>query len=356
MSGGATPDDPRLDRLVSQRLAGPRAGSAEQVVGHLLGIQAQDERGFRLAVRSRTEGLLAADVDRGLTERRALVVTWLQRGTLHLVRSEDYWWLHPLTAPRAVAGNNRSLDQLGVDRRLVERGVDVMLSSIAGGGPQTRHQLRDRLDRAGVPTAGQALIHLVATASLRGLVVRGPMVDGEQAYVSVADWLGPPPPPVDRPDALARLARRYLVGHGPASDRDLAKWAGITLGDARLGLRALDDEVVRVPSGWALATTTPATGPFPPPRLLGAFDPLLHGWVSREPFVGGDVGVVTSNGIFRPVALAHGRVVATWTLPGGTVTIKPLEPLAGAVRAGLEADAAEVLAYLGLDPRPPVMG
>ena len=105
-----------------------------------------------------------------------------------------------------------------------------------------------------------------------------------------------------------------------------------------------------------MASALPATGAFPPPRLLGAFDPLLHGWVSREPFVGGHAGVVTTNGVFRPVALVDGRVVATWTMPGGVVTIEPLAPLTRAVRRGLAEDAADVLRYLGLEPRPVVVG
>ena len=47
-------------------------------------MQGQDPRGFRLAVRARTEGLTAADVERALGEG-TLLVTWLNRGTLHLV-------------------------------------------------------------------------------------------------------------------------------------------------------------------------------------------------------------------------------------------------------------------------------
>ena len=61
-------------------------------------MQGQDPRGARLAIRARTRGLTAAHVDRALTADRSLVITWLNRGTLHLTRSEDYWWLHPLTA------------------------------------------------------------------------------------------------------------------------------------------------------------------------------------------------------------------------------------------------------------------
>ena len=54
-----------------------------EVVGRILAVQAQDGRGARLAVRSRTTGGTAIAVDQALAERR-LVVTWLNRGTLHL--------------------------------------------------------------------------------------------------------------------------------------------------------------------------------------------------------------------------------------------------------------------------------
>ena len=86
------------ERLTAQLLAGPPAKDPEAVVERLLAVQGQDPRGARLAIRARSEGLTARDVDGA--ERAALVITWLNRGTLHLVRSEDYPWLHALTAPR----------------------------------------------------------------------------------------------------------------------------------------------------------------------------------------------------------------------------------------------------------------
>jgi hypothetical protein len=80
----------RRRRLRSQLLSGPPGDSPETVVGHLLAVQAQDGRGFRLAVRGRSRRLSTGDVGAALDDGR-LVVTWLNRGTLHLVRSEDYW-------------------------------------------------------------------------------------------------------------------------------------------------------------------------------------------------------------------------------------------------------------------------
>lgn len=60
---------------------------------------------------------------------------------------------------------------------------------------------------------------------------------------------------------------------------------------------------------------------------------------------------MTRNGIFRPVALVDGRVVATWSMSGGVVTISPLDRIASRTRATLSADAADVHRYLGLPPR-----
>ena len=99
------------ERAVAQLLSGPPASRAEEVAGRLLAIQGQDPRGARLAIRVRSQGLSAADVDHALTVDRSLVISWLNRGTLHLVRSADYWPLHQLTTPRwrppAPAGSPR---------------------------------------------------------------------------------------------------------------------------------------------------------------------------------------------------------------------------------------------------------
>ena len=84
----------------------------------------------------------------------------------------------------------------------------------------------------------------------------------------------------------------------------------------------------------------------PPPRLLGAFDPALCGWSSREPIVGRHQGIVTSNGLFRPFAMVRGRAVATWSLSNGQVALEPLEELSRATSAALGVEAAQVLDFL----------
>lgn len=282
-----------------------------------------------------------------------MVVTWLNRGTLHLVGADDYPWLLELTAPRTTPAVRHRLRRLGIGPAVEERGVATLAGALADEGPLDRRALRARLDQEGVPTAGQALVQLLAAASLRGLVVRGPVVEGHHAFVSVEGWLGQPPAPVGREEALSRLARRYLEGHAPAGAEDLAAWAGITLGDARRALEASDDGVRAGGDGHATGATRARVPAATGARLLGPFDPLLHGWRHRDLFVGPHASVVTTNGIFRAVCLVDGRVVGTWTVPRGRVEISLFDEVGPRARAALAAEAADVVRFLGLPAAEP---
>jgi DNA glycosylase AlkZ-like len=334
------------ERFSAQALSGQPLRDPPAVAERLLAVQGQDPRGARLAVRARTEGLTATDVDRALSEERSLVISWLNRGTLHLVRSEDYRWLHALTAPPLATSARRRLAQEGVSPDAAERGVATIERALADEGPLTRLQLRELLEAAGAPTHGQTLIHLFFLASLKGVAVRGPMVGTHHAYVRLDDWVEPSKP-VDRDIALAELARRYLAGHAPADDRDLARWAGLPLRDARVGLGAIAPELVEREGGLVHLAARPPEPELPPPRLLGAFDPVLLGWRSREPILGRHAHLVTMNGIFRPFAMVKGRAVASWKLNRGKVAIEPLGRIAKAANAALEADAADVERFMG---------
>lgn len=178
-------------RLTAQLLAGAPAGDPESIAQRLLAVQGQDPRGSRLAVRTRTKGLSGADVDLALTER----------------------------------------------------GVAAIERSLTSEGPLTREQLGERISATGVRTQGQALVHLLVLASLRGLIV---------------------------------------------------------------------------------------------------------GWTSRAPLLGAHQAAVTVNGLFRPFALVRGRGVATWRLTRGEVEIEPFARITRRDEAALEADAQDVVRFLGL--------
>jgi hypothetical protein len=247
-----------------------------------------------LALRARARGLARADVHAAL-DSGELVISWLNRGTLHLVHRDDFPWLHALTAPTVVTANNRRLAQEGVTDP--ERGVRTIAKALEDG-PLLRDQIGE-LTRA----SGSALTHLLVAATLRGLIVRGPLRGKEQSFVLVRDHLGDLPT-VDRDKALDELGRRYAKGHSPATAADLAHWSGLPLRD------------VRVPEVTPRQTRDSL-------RLLPPFDPYILGWKDRSFAIPADLTkrVVPGGGMFRAVVLVNGRVTGTWSRAGGRVTV-----------------------------------
>jgi hypothetical protein len=263
---------------------------------------------------------------------------------LHLVRNEDYWWLHALTTPPLFTGNARRLAQLGVTVAAADRAVAAVEQALVGEGPLTRDQLRDRVQAAGVPTEGQALVHLLMLACLRGIAVRGPLVGRKHAYVAARDWLGVPTE-VDRKRALAELARRYLVGHAPADEHDLAKWAGLPLRDVRAGLSAISSDLVEREDGLLALKGASGDGS-PRACLLDQWDPVLVGWRSRATLLEHYPRRGEPASHYKPFAYARARAVATWSLRQGVVVIgEPFAPLTRAERQALEAERAEVARF-----------
>ncbi|HEX6582544.1 MAG TPA: winged helix DNA-binding domain-containing protein [Thermoleophilaceae bacterium] len=331
-------------RLTAQLLAGEPARDPAAVAERLLAIQGQDPRGARLAVRARSEGLTAADVDRALTDERSLLITWLNRGTLHLVRSEDYPLIHAVTTPPLRTSSNRRLAEEGVPPDHAERGVAAIERALAEEGPLSVDALRERVAAVGVRSERQAMYHLLYKASLDGRVVRGPMVGKKHAYALVRDWLGQPER-VDRDEALAEFARRYLAGHGPAGERDMARWARIPLRDVRRGFQGIAGELDELGDGLVDLKARGPVAELPPPKLLGTFEEVLLGWDSREDIFGEHRSFGRDARLFDPFALAGGRAVAHWKLREGLVEIEPFGRLGKADAAALDREAQDVLRF-----------
>ena len=162
----------------------------------------------------------------------------------------------------------------------------------------------------------------------------------------VRDWLGEPPGATDRDGDLSELARRFLAGHGPADEGDLAKWAGITRGDALRGLRAVGGDLQECPGGLVDLAGRHAPRAATGQTRRAVWDGVSPGWVDRTPILGGNQTIVTKNGIFRPFALVDGRAVATWGMPGGRVTLAPFGRISAPAQADLDREAADVERFL----------
>jgi len=350
------------ERVRAQVLTGVRPTDPVEAVRRVGALQAQDPRALRLAIRARTTGVDALAVQRALAEPGGLVVTWLMRGTLHAVPATDVRWLLALLRPARSSGRTRRL-ALGLDDHLLDTALPIAVELLAAG-PLTRTELADRLRAAGVPLGpGQAPAHLLSVAAREGLVCRGPDRDGEPTYVRLSDWLpgAQPVDPVERDVALARLAHRYLTGHGPAGAADLAAWSGLPLRDARTGLGALAaaGEVENVRIGGAPAYRLPGEPSTEDRtvRLVPAFDEYLLGYRGRALALDAAYArrIQAGGGIVHPAVLLGGRIIGTWRQRRGDgrliVAVEPFRRLSRDTRTALAAEAADVGRFLGLPAR-----
>jgi hypothetical protein len=229
-------------RLRSQHLVSPHAGSAREVVGSLLAVQAENPSQAAWAVASRTQAPDQADLAT-LLDDGAVLRTHVLRPTWHFVRAEDVGWLLHLTGPRVRRVTGQQLRTAhGLDERSIDGAVAAVMEALASRGQLTRAQLADELRGRGIAASGQLLMILLAHAELDGLICSGRVTNGEHTYALMSARV-PTPRRLDRTEALAEIALRYFTGHGPATERDLAYWATLSLTDVRIGLDQVRDQL-----------------------------------------------------------------------------------------------------------------
>jgi hypothetical protein len=268
-------------RLRTQHLVWPGAVSAREAVGSLLAVQAENPGQAAWAVASRTSNPDQADLA-ALLDGGAVLRTHVLRPTWHFVLAEDIGWLLELTGPRVRRVTTQQLrDTHGLDERSIGRAVAAVLEALASRGQLTRGQLASELRERGIGGSGQMLMILLAHAELDGLICSGPVAGGEHTY-ALMDERVPAPRRLGRAEALAELALRYFTGHGPATERDLAYWATLTLTDVRAGLQQVRDRLGSFQHDgrtfWHAAGDAPGGPPEPAAHLLQILDETYRGY------------------------------------------------------------------------------
>lgn len=337
-------------RLRSQHLTTPHLAGAEDVVSHLLAVQAENPSQSAWAVATRTAAPDQTDLA-GLLASGAVLRTHVLRPTWHYVAADDLAWLVELTAPRIRTTFSQGVAGLDTEATL-------LMDALAEGSPLDRPTLATRLEQAGRSLTGQQLMHLLADLELRLLICSGPpATDGTHTYALVADRV-PASRQLDRDEALAELARRYVAGHGPVTDRDLAYWATLTLGDARRGLAAVAGLASFIYDGrtfWHLPDQSPPVGPGEPRgHLLQILDETYRGYQDSR-WVLDAAGVVPRK---RETAigmvLVDGQLVASMkrATTGSRVSfaVAPYPSWQPSMTAAVEEAAERCGAFLALDP------
>jgi hypothetical protein len=313
----------RTRRLVAQRLTPATAcKSAEEAALAVIGVQAQDLRAAALALRSRVPGLT-----RSAVRAAPLLRTWTARGTVHLIAASDRPWLHALFAKRNARVFGARFERFGIVEEVNAMRGDVV--DLCGELPRDRPSLLAALVERGHPSLEQGPINtFVPWLSAQGLIVTD-----TAGLLHAAD----PPPAVDPDEALAILGARYRAGYGPCDATDLAKWSSLPITQARRALESAGPQ--NDIDAWP-ADDTPTC------LLLAAFDTLMLGYRTREPFVAAehDHHILRGGGMLKPVVLNQGTATGTWSIKAGRPELSWFGPAAPAT--ALAHEAADIARFL----------
>jgi len=192
------------------------------------------------------------------------------------------------------------------------------------------------------------MYHVITGAEANGIICSGALREKKQTYALLEKRV-PATKPLTKEEALAKLARIYFTGHGPAALQDFVWWSGLSVGEARKGLESVQTEFVsETVDGQKYWMPDISFLPSPVGKsevhLLPAFDEYIVGYKDRTAAITSEnhKKTISTNGVFRPVIVKNGRVIGLWkkaTLGKKTITIAPFEPIDHATQQLIDTTA-----------------
>jgi hypothetical protein len=301
-------------RLNNQRIIGTNFTKPQEVVAHLGAMQAQDYPMSKWAIGVRLPHATDESVEQAINEG-SIVRTHILRPTWHLVAAQDIRWMLALTAPQIQQLMAYLYRQLELNSTILNRTEAIIAKALEGNNHLTRTELMAELENEGINTSDLRSAQLMFHVELNGLVCSGAM-RGKQITYSLMDERVPFTKPLTRDEALAKLAKRYFMSHGPATLPDFVWWSGLKVSDARAGLEmiksALISEKINEQVYW-FPHHTPSFSENTV-HLLPAFDEFMVSYKDRTASLSANNhhAAITGNGIFKPIVVVNGKVEGIW--------------------------------------------
>lgn len=354
-------------RILAHGLVGPTWQDPSDAARAMMCLQGQDWQGVlvSLALRSGQRGAPNVRAVIDSFDAGALVRTWPQRGTLHVLAAEDLFWYLPLSAQALLRREKSPRTPPPVAPHILDTLREMTIAALLPGGElfsahstsaakvpespvlseaQTGSESARPVGRVsrdaliafwhehGFLTDRQFARYFLYHLSIEGVLVQGPIPErsprstrvGQPDFVLAHEWIRNPTM-LARDDAVAELVWRFLHSHGPASRRDLARWSNLPLRDVDAALEGHRAELTRVAIDgeefWFPETLaecgagSQASSVGRSVLVLPGFDELILGYASRWMTVPSEMDAALApgkNGIFRGSIVAGGTLVGLW--------------------------------------------
>jgi hypothetical protein len=341
------------------------------VAGDLVGVHATDPATVFLSIAARMRRPTVGAIEAALYDDRALVRTLCMRRTMFVLPVE----LVPVVqagCTNALVPNERKrtaqmLEENGVKNaaarlRALEKAT---LAAIEERGEATGAELSrsvpglDLKLAVGLGKKWEGTIgistRVLLLLSTEQRVVRGrpkgSWVSSQYRWSPMSSWLPAALPTLTTDEARVDLAQRWLRSFGPGTVADLKWWTGLTTGQVKQALTALDVEEVDLEgtTGIVLADDgAPTRASKPWVALLPSLDSTTMGWKERGWYLGEHgPALFDTNGNAGPTVWCDGRVVGGWAQrPSGAVVFRLLEDIGSAASEAVAVEADRLTAWL----------
>jgi hypothetical protein len=304
------------------------------------GLQTQYAPSGYVGLWTRIAGFERDDLTAALEDRRVIQAT-LMRVTIHMVSRREYW-PYAMGVRAARRAWVLRIPAAATSEAAMAEKAERMRAALVDG-PRTVKEL------------GELGAGFVGTQGLWVDLVRVPPSGTWERrradrLALAEDWVGPPDATED--EGLAHLVRAYLRAFGPASWRDIASWAGISVAEARRGGDGLSLIGFRDEDGRPLVDLDdqplPDPGTDAPVRFLPHWDATLLVHARRT-------GVLpegmrprvfsTKNPFSVGTYLFDGTVAGGWSLRDGRIVLDPYRSLTAREERAVEREREALEAF-----------
>ena len=327
--------------LLARQLLLDRAPlSIEEAIEQVGGLQTQYAPSGYVALWTRLAGFERGALTKALDDRTIIQAT-LMRTTIHMVSRREFWRYAAGVRQARRAWALRTPGQAAGEQEMVEAAARIRAA--LADGPRSVKELGD--------IGGGFVGSLGLWVDLVRVPPSGTWDRRRADRLGLAeDWVGPCD--ATEEEGLEHLVNAYVRAFGPAGWRDIASWAGISVGEAQQGGGGLTLVRYRDESGRELVDLPDA--PLPDPRTPAPVRFLPH-WEASLLVHARRTGVLpeehrprvfqTRNPFSVGTYLVDGRVAGAWSLREGRVVLDPYEKLAARDRRAVEGEREALEAF-----------
>jgi hypothetical protein len=307
-------------RLQRHHLLDRTAKDLVTICRDVCGVQAQIMSAAQLQLWARNPAITPAMVNDALWQKRSLVKTTLMRQTLHLVPSDEFPLYVAAQRKARISAVLRVMARVKITPDEAE-GLSSLILKVLDAGPATHRAIaaavRPKVSKR-VRAWMDRIWSIVRLPIAEGQICYGYGEGNQSTFIRTDHWLTGQKP-VDENYAQKELFRKYLSAYGPATIKDFAHWAGISMVDARALRPLLDAETVEQ-NGLLLLrkdlkSLTSAPSGESSVHLLPYFDVYLLAHAVKDHFLEARFykHVYRNQGWISPVVLIDGKIAGVWT-------------------------------------------